>query len=132
MTSPRRLSLRARMLTLLIGVTGVFLLIMGLVTTAVLTSRLSGQFNADLVAASTRGPRCKGMSRRDSVSSPPCITHAPRIVAERCRSNCICDESDVRDNPYVTVSGTPVICAEGTCPLAPAVTFVRRVVFSLP
>jgi len=57
MTSLRRLSLRARMLILLIGVTGVFLLIMGLVTTAVLTSRLSGQFNTDLVAASARGPR---------------------------------------------------------------------------
>ena len=56
MTSPRRLSLRARMLILLIGVTAVFLLIMGLVTTAVLTSRLSGQFNTDLVAASARGP----------------------------------------------------------------------------
>ena len=45
------------MLILLIGVTAVFLLIMGLVTTVVLISRLSGQFNADLVAASARGPR---------------------------------------------------------------------------
>ena len=54
MTTSRRLSLRARMLILLIGVTAVFLLIMGLVTTVVLISRLSGQFNADLVAASAR------------------------------------------------------------------------------
>src|SRR5258707_6249524 len=57
MTSPRRLSLRARMLILLIGVTAVFLLILGLVTTAVLTKRLSSQFNNDLVAAAARGPK---------------------------------------------------------------------------
>jgi len=57
MTSARRLSLRARMLILLIGVTAVFLLIMGAVTTAVLTKRLGGQFNTDLVAAAARGPR---------------------------------------------------------------------------
>jgi two-component system, OmpR family, sensor kinase len=57
MNSARRLTLRARMLTLLIGVTAVFLLIMGAVTTAVLTKRLGGQFNTDLVAASARGPK---------------------------------------------------------------------------
>jgi signal transduction histidine kinase len=57
MNSARRLSLRARMLILLIGVTAVFLLIMGAVTTAVLTKRLGGQFNTDLVAASARGPK---------------------------------------------------------------------------
>ena len=57
MTSPRRLSLRARMLILLIGVTAVFLLILGVVTTAVLTKRLSSQFNNDLVAAAARGPK---------------------------------------------------------------------------
>ena len=57
MTSARGLSLRARMLILLIGVTAVFLLIMGAVTTAVLTKRLGGQFNTDLVAAAARGPR---------------------------------------------------------------------------
>ena len=39
MTRPRRLSLRARMLILLIGVTAIFLLIMGMVSTVVLTSR---------------------------------------------------------------------------------------------
>jgi len=52
-----RLSLRARMLILLIGVTAVFLLIMGAVTSVVLTKRLGSQFNADLVAAAARGPR---------------------------------------------------------------------------
>jgi signal transduction histidine kinase len=54
---PRRLSLRARMLILLIAVTAVFLLIMGAVTTSVLSRKLSIQFNADLLAASTRDPR---------------------------------------------------------------------------
>jgi signal transduction histidine kinase len=53
---PRRLSLRARMLILLIGVTAVFLLIMGAVTTAVLTKRLGSQFNTGLAAAVARGP----------------------------------------------------------------------------
>jgi two-component system, OmpR family, sensor kinase len=57
MTNSRRLSLRARMLILLIGVTAIFLLIMGAVTTAVLTKRLSGQFNNDLIAAAARSPR---------------------------------------------------------------------------
>ena len=52
-----RLSLRARLLVLLIAVTTAFLLIMGGVTTLVLTRRLSGQFNADLVAAAARGPQ---------------------------------------------------------------------------
>ena len=56
MNNPRRLSLRARMLILLISVTAIFLLIMGAVTTAVLTKRLGGQFNNDLVAAAARGP----------------------------------------------------------------------------
>ncbi|HUA28351.1 MAG TPA: HAMP domain-containing sensor histidine kinase [Streptosporangiaceae bacterium] len=57
MTRSRRLSLRARMLILLIAVTAIFLLIMGAVTTSVLSSKLRGQFNADLIAASARDPR---------------------------------------------------------------------------
>ena len=56
-TSRRRLSLRARMLIVLIAVTATFLLIMGGVTAIVLSNRLSGEFNADLVAAAARNPR---------------------------------------------------------------------------
>jgi signal transduction histidine kinase len=56
-TRSRRLSLRARMLILLIAVTAVFLLVMGAVTTSVLSRKLAGQFNTDLVAASTRDPK---------------------------------------------------------------------------
>jgi signal transduction histidine kinase len=56
MNGSRRLSLRARMLTLLIAVTAVFLLIMGAVTTAVLTSRVRNAFNADLAAEAVRSP----------------------------------------------------------------------------
>jgi signal transduction histidine kinase len=56
MNTSRRLSLRARMLILLIAVTAVFLLIMGAVTTAVLSRRVANVFTADLIAESTRGP----------------------------------------------------------------------------
>jgi two-component system OmpR family sensor kinase len=57
MSAPGRLSLRARLLVLLIAVTAAFLLVMGGVTTLVLTRRLSGQFNADLMAAAARSPQ---------------------------------------------------------------------------
>ena len=57
MSGSGRLSLRSRLLVLLIAVTAAFLLIMGAVTTLVLTRRLTGQFNADLVAASARNPQ---------------------------------------------------------------------------
>jgi signal transduction histidine kinase len=56
MTNPRRLSLRARMLILLISVTGIFLLIMGAVTTFVLSGRVNNAFNADLIAHAAVGP----------------------------------------------------------------------------
>jgi signal transduction histidine kinase len=56
MNPPRRLTLHARMLILLIGVTAVFLLIMGAVTTMVLAKRLGNALNADLVAAAAQGP----------------------------------------------------------------------------
>ena len=54
MSGSGRLSLRSRLLVLLIAVTAAFLLIMGAVTTLVLTRRLTGQFNADLVATAAR------------------------------------------------------------------------------
>ena len=57
MSSSGRLSLRSRLLVLLIAVTAAFLLIMGGVTTLVLTRRLTGQFNADLVATAARNPQ---------------------------------------------------------------------------
>jgi signal transduction histidine kinase len=56
MDTSRRLSLRARMLILLIAVTAIFLLIMGAVTTAVLSNRVSNLFTADLIAEATRSP----------------------------------------------------------------------------
>jgi two-component system OmpR family sensor kinase len=57
MKRQQRLSLRARMLVLLIGVTTIFLLIMGLVSATVLSRRLDGQFNTDLEAAAARKPQ---------------------------------------------------------------------------
>jgi signal transduction histidine kinase len=56
MSGPGRISLRARLLTVLIAVTAAFLLIMGAVTTLVLSRRLSQQFNADLVACAAHKP----------------------------------------------------------------------------
>ncbi|MEP7023887.1 MAG: HAMP domain-containing sensor histidine kinase [Actinomycetota bacterium] len=56
MSRPRRLSLRARMLVLLTGVTTVFLLIMGVVGSVVLASRLNGNFNTALIAEASRRP----------------------------------------------------------------------------
>jgi signal transduction histidine kinase len=56
MSRPTRLSLRARLLVLLIAVTAAFLVIMGGVTTLVLSQRLNRQFDADLVASAARTP----------------------------------------------------------------------------
>jgi len=51
------LSLRARLLVLLICVTAAFLLIMGVVSTIVLSRRLGGEFNTQLVAAAQHSPQ---------------------------------------------------------------------------
>ena len=51
------LSLRARLLVLLICVTAAFLLIMGVVSTIVLSKRLGGEFNTQLVAAAQHSPQ---------------------------------------------------------------------------
>jgi two-component system, OmpR family, sensor kinase len=51
-----RLSLRARLLVVLIAVTAAFLLIMGGVTALVLSKRLGGQFDEALAAAAARSP----------------------------------------------------------------------------
>ncbi|HUZ24281.1 MAG TPA: HAMP domain-containing sensor histidine kinase [Streptosporangiaceae bacterium] len=56
MSGSRKLSLRARMLVLLIGVTTMFLLIMGMVSTIVLARNVTRQFKSSLVAESTHSP----------------------------------------------------------------------------
>jgi two-component system OmpR family sensor kinase len=56
MSGPGRLSLRSRLLVLLIAVTAAFLLIMGAVSTVVLSKRLGHQFNSELSAAAHRKP----------------------------------------------------------------------------
>jgi two-component system, OmpR family, sensor kinase len=53
----RLLSLRARLLVLLICVTAAFLLIMGTVSTIVLSRRLGGEFNSQLIAAAQHSPQ---------------------------------------------------------------------------
>ena len=57
MSGSGRLSLRSRLLVLLIAVTAAFLLIMGVVSVAVVAKRVGGQFNNDLVAAASRNPQ---------------------------------------------------------------------------
>jgi len=54
--SARRLSLRARMLVLLIAVTTMFLLIMGMVSTVILARNVTQQFRGNLIAESTVSP----------------------------------------------------------------------------
>jgi signal transduction histidine kinase len=57
MTGPGRLSLRSRLLVLLIAVTAAFLLVMGAVSTFVLDKRLAGQFDGELLAAAQHKPQ---------------------------------------------------------------------------
>jgi two-component system OmpR family sensor kinase len=52
----RRLSLRARMLVLLIGVTTLFLLTMGTVSTVILARNVTAQFKSSLVAQASYSP----------------------------------------------------------------------------
>ncbi|MGN6791735.1 MAG: sensor histidine kinase, partial [Streptosporangiaceae bacterium] len=55
-TESSGLSLRTRLLLLQIAVTAVFLLIMGIVSTALFAQHLRGQFHATILAESTRSP----------------------------------------------------------------------------
>jgi signal transduction histidine kinase len=57
MTGSGRLSLRSRLLVLLIAVTAAFLLVMGAVSTFVLDKRLAGQFDGELLAAAQHRPQ---------------------------------------------------------------------------
>ena len=50
------MSLRTRLLLLQIAVTAVFLLVMGIVSTTLFAQHLSSQFNATILAESTRSP----------------------------------------------------------------------------
>ncbi len=56
MSGSRRLSLRARMLVLLIGVTTIFLLTMGTVSTVILAGNVTTRFKTDLIAESDYTP----------------------------------------------------------------------------
>jgi two-component system OmpR family sensor kinase len=57
MSGSGRLSLRTRLLVLLIVVTSAFLLIMGAVSVVVLSKRLGSQFDADLIAVAHHNPQ---------------------------------------------------------------------------
>jgi signal transduction histidine kinase len=73
-----RLSLRARLLILLIVVTAAFLLVMGGVTAFALSRRLGAQFDAELVAAAQRTPQQIQANPGDYVAVQ--ITNLPRPI----------------------------------------------------
>ena len=78
MSGPGRLSLRSRLLVLLIAVTAAFLLIMGVVSTVVLSKRLGRQFNAELAAAAQRTPQQIASNPGDYAAVE--ITFPPRRI----------------------------------------------------
>ena len=80
MNGPGRLSLRARLLVVLIAVTAAFLLIMGGVTALVLSKRLGTHFDDALISAAARTPgqiqanprrRCRRADHPPLPASPP-------------------------------------------------------------
>ena len=56
MSGSRRLSLRARMLVVLIGVTTAFLVINGIVSTVILARNVTSQFEGNLITAADYQP----------------------------------------------------------------------------
>jgi two-component system, OmpR family, sensor kinase len=67
-TGSGRLSLRARLLVLLIAVTAAFLLIMGAVSVVVMSKRLGAQQDAQLIAAARRSPQQLAVNSGDYVA----------------------------------------------------------------
>jgi signal transduction histidine kinase len=78
MTSAGRLSLRSRLLVLLIAVTAAFLLVMGVVSTFVLSKRLGGQFDGELLAAAQHKPQQITSNPGDYVAVE--VTFPPVVV----------------------------------------------------
>ncbi len=78
MTGSGRLSLRSRLLVLLIAVTAAFLLVMGVVSTFVLNRRLAGQFDGELLAAAQHKPQQIASNPGDYVAVE--ITFPPLAV----------------------------------------------------
>jgi two-component system, OmpR family, sensor kinase len=77
--APGGLSLRTRLLLLQIAVTAVFLLIMGIVSTALFAQHLRSQFHATILAESTRSPADIRLRPAQGVSAVE-VTFAPFTV----------------------------------------------------
>ena len=77
------LSLRARLLVLLICVTAAFLLIMGAVSTIVLSKRLGNEFNTQLVAAAQHSPQQIASNPGDYVAVEITALPGPGTAADR-------------------------------------------------
>jgi signal transduction histidine kinase len=76
MSSSRKLSLRARMLVVLIGVTTAFLLINGIVSTVILARNVTSQFESNLITAADYQPaeitsRLQSYPAVEVISNPP-------------------------------------------------------------
>jgi signal transduction histidine kinase len=76
MSSSRRLSLRARMLVVLIGVTTAFLVINGIVSTVILARNVTSQFEGNLITAADYQPaditsRLQSYPAVEVISAPP-------------------------------------------------------------
>jgi two-component system OmpR family sensor kinase len=78
-TEPAGLSLRTRLLLLQIAVTAVFLLIMGIVSTALFAQHLRSQFHATILAESTRSPADIALRPAQGVSAVE-VTFGPFSV----------------------------------------------------
>src|SRR5262252_5146378 len=85
-----RLSLRARLLVVLIAVTAAFLVIMGGVTTFVLSKRLGDQFDAELQAAAQQSPFQIQSSPGDYVAVV--VTFRPFVVHRLTGSSALTEE----------------------------------------
>ena len=77
--SSNGLSLRTRLLLLQIAVTAVFLLIMGIVSTALFAQHLGSQFRATILAESTRSPADINQAPAPGVSAVE-VTFSPFAV----------------------------------------------------
>lgn len=75
------LSLRTRLLLLQIAVTAVFLLIMGIVSTALFAQHLRSQFHATILAESTRSPI--DIAQRPALASRPSRSPSARSRSAR-------------------------------------------------
>ncbi len=80
MSRPRRLSLRTRMLVLMISVVSAFLLVMGTVSTVFIGGHLAALFTQNLQTAATDGPGVLAAAPRDYAAVQVTVIDRPRSI----------------------------------------------------